>query len=143
MNQQDFENAFILLLSGAAEISERGIKWQDEFGIECFIKFVDLNPNKAIVTWWYKNGQKRCEEEYQNGHRHGKYSGWYENGQKHWEGEWQNGQLHGKRSWWYENGQKRWEEEYLNGQLHGKSFWWWENGKKSGEEEWQNGIRIK
>jgi antitoxin component YwqK of YwqJK toxin-antitoxin module len=90
MNQQDFENAFILLLSGAVEISEKGVKWEDEYS-ECFIKFTDLNPNKAVVTWWHKNGQVWCEAEYQNGRLHGKNLGWYENGQSRWEEEYQNG----------------------------------------------------
>lgn len=66
MNQQDFEDAFTLMLSGAAEVNDRGIKWKDENGIDCYISFPTLSVNEAIVAQ-NQFGKVWVTKEYLNG----------------------------------------------------------------------------
>jgi antitoxin component YwqK of YwqJK toxin-antitoxin module len=155
--------AFTALLSGLTHKTGNEIHWEDGDGNPITVEAVDVEKDKYIVRYywdngnkcweyeyqngqlhgkcidWYENGNKEWEREYQNGQKHGKCIRWFENGNKYWEVEWQNGQLHGKDIRWDENGNKYWEEEYQNGQLHGKYIRWWRNGNKHWEEEYQNG----
>ena len=81
----------------------------------CNNKIEYLSGDKYKLISFYLTGEKRWEEEYQNGLLHGKIMYWYKDGQKWWEEEYQNGQLYVKRMFWHENGQKRREREYRNG----------------------------
>ena len=87
MNQQDFTDAFILFLSGAAEMeNEKEIKWKDGSGFPITIEFINNSPTQAIVRgggakYWYLNGQLCREDgpacEYASGDKY-----WYINGQE-------------------------------------------------------------
>jgi hypothetical protein len=116
--KQNIKNAYIALLSGIAEIYKGGVKSIDEYERECFIHFPNFPATeKVVVKWYWKDGTKRYENEYQNGQLHGLSIGWRPDGTKQWEAEWQNGQRHGLSIGWRNDGTKRWEAEYQNGKL--------------------------
>lgn len=110
-------DAYIALLSGLTHKTGNEIHWQDEYGTPITIESIDIEQCKYMIRYYYENGQKRCEEEWKNGQRHGKLIDWHKNGQKWHEAEYQNGQLHGKNAGWNRNGEKRWEVEFEYGKL--------------------------
>ena len=109
MNQQDFTDAFILFLSGAAEMeNEKEIKWENERGYPITIEFINNSPTQAIVRdggdkLWYINGKL---------HREDSPAIKYANGTKFW---YLNGHLHREDgpAIEYASGTKEW---FLNGQ---------------------------
>ena len=88
MNQQDFTDAFILFLSGAAEMeNEKEIKWKNESGFPITIEFINNSPTQAIVRdggdkLWHLNGQFHREDGPAIEHASGAKF-WYLNGQRH------------------------------------------------------------
>jgi antitoxin component YwqK of YwqJK toxin-antitoxin module len=130
-------------LAGLTHKTGNEIHWEDKYKDPMTVEPIDIEKGKYIVRYYYEDGNKHWEEEYQNGRRHGKYIAWYKNGNKCWEEEYQNGQQHGKDIRWRQNGNKYWESEYQNGQLHGKSLGWYEDGNKRWEHEYRNGQRVR
>jgi len=119
INQDLFNDVFILYLSGAAKMKNaREIELKDKGERNITIEFVNNLVTKAIVRSYYDNGVKESEREFENG------------------------QMHGKYTYWYEDGFKRWDEDYRNGQLHGKRKVYYANLTES-VYEYQNGVRIK
>ena len=116
MNQQDFTDAFILFLSGAAEMeNEKEIKWKDGSGFPITIEFINNSPTQAIVRgggakYWYLNGQLCREDgpacEYADGTKY-----WYINGQLHREDGPAVEYAGGTKSW-YLNGRGLTKEEF-------------------------------
>ena len=111
MNQQDFTDAFILFLSGAAEMeNEKEIKWKNESGFPITIEFINNSPTQAIVRdggdkLWHLNGQF---------HREDGPAVELANGTKYW---FLNGHLHREDgpAVEYASGTKEW---FINGQCH-------------------------
>ncbi len=95
---------------------------------------------KAVEYW--SNGQKKSEDEYQDGKENGKGIAWFENGQKLVEMELRDGVKNGKEICWYENGQKCQEAEYRDGKANGKVIIWSKNGQKMSESEWRDGTEV-
>ena len=108
-------DAYTALLAGITTKTGNEIHWEDKYGNPITVELVDLETEAYTVRYYYKNGQKCWEINYQNDQLHGKHIGWYKSGQKRSEIDYHQGQPHGKYIWWYENGQKQWEYEYQNG----------------------------
>jgi len=85
MNQQDFTDAFILFLSGAAEMeNEKEIRWKNDWESPITIEFINNSPTQAIVRYgrtkfWYLDGQLHREDGPAVEHADG-YKRWYLNG---------------------------------------------------------------
>lgn len=77
--------------------------------------------------YWHKNGTKEMEEEYVKGKPHGKWTYWDKEGDKRGEGEFS----YGTGTWnqWYKNGNKERTEVFHKGNRHGRWLYWYENGK--------------
>ena len=101
MIKQDFEDAFILWLSGAAEMkNEKEIKWNAgrqgvtiEFptgtpthaivrGFECSCHYESIFMDGVIdyAQGWHKNGNLAWKSFFMNGNLHGEYKEWDESG---------------------------------------------------------------
>jgi len=67
-----------------------------------------IDPDKedfhGLATWYYENGHKAQEVNYQNGIAHGKATYYFENGRKSKELIYQNGERHGRLTAWFEDG---------------------------------------
>ena len=104
MTTQDFTDAFILMLSGAAEwYNEREIKWISTKGYgPITIEFVDNNPLHHVTRCYRSDRSKEWEVESFNGcYTHG--SQWWRNGDiRHWNSL---GELTARMS--YRNGKKK------------------------------------
>lgn len=109
--------ALTALLSGITTKTGEEIHWKDEYGRNITVELVDIKTGKYIIRYYYKNGQKDWQTEYQNDQAHGKHIVWYRNGQKQFEMEYSNGQMNGKYIEWQKNGGKVYEGEYKNGKL--------------------------
>lgn len=88
---------------------------------------------------FYENGQKRCEGNFLDGKKDGKWTYWYENGSKEMEEEYVNGKPHGNWAYWDKEGEKRGEGEFF----YGTGIWrqWYKGEKKERIESFQKGIR--
>jgi antitoxin component YwqK of YwqJK toxin-antitoxin module len=118
MTQQDFNDAFILLLSGSAKLNQYGeIEWKGKCGDFYYISFPSKTPTKVVVARYWSNGKLNSTTEFQNGIPHGTHTRYYFNGKKFKQFSYQNGKLHGLSSEWSEKGNKYWENEYQNGEL--------------------------
>ena len=114
----DFHSAYLSILAGIAEYkNDKEIWWEDEYGGNITVEFVDNSSVNVVVRRYWANGNKYWKAEYREGKQHGKSIGRYENGNKWWEKEYHQGQLHGKSTGWYKNGSKYWEVEYQHGKL--------------------------
>ncbi len=65
-----------------------------------------VNQRHGHWTWWFKDGGKQMEGEFEQDKPVGKHVWWYSNGQKQAEGEFDAGLETGKWTWWHANGQK-------------------------------------
>jgi antitoxin component YwqK of YwqJK toxin-antitoxin module/predicted esterase len=90
-------------------------------------------------TRFYENGQKRCEGDFLDGKKDGKWTYWYENGSKEMEEEYVKGKPHEKWTYWDKEGEKRGEGEFF----YGTGVWrqWYKGEKKERIESFQKGIR--
>lgn len=86
------------------------------------------NDLEGSFTFWYKNGQRLAEGNYEDGKLEGLSALWYENGQKQAEINFKNGNINGLVTWWYKNGQKRVERNMKNGERVGIWLEWDEKG---------------
>ena len=92
-------------------------------------------------TKFYANGQKRLEETYVRGVRHGPWSEWYESGTKSAEGEYRDAVKQGREVGYYHDGNVFLETNYVDGQRHGKQIQWHGKKRKQSEIEFDHGVR--
>ncbi|MDQ3048040.1 MAG: hypothetical protein M3R27_10860 [Bacteroidota bacterium] len=115
-------------------------------------------------NYWYENGQKRSEEQYDKGIMTGNWKNWYENGQleteinfaakkqvnfhkngkKHSEGGILPGMIHtGSWTGYHENGTKNYEGSYSgNGEKEGTWMWWDDKGNLTTEQVYTSGTLV-
>lgn len=96
----------------------------------------------GLVIDKYLGGQKKSEEPYVNGIRHGLYTVWFVSGQKASEQSYVNGKEEGSATAWYENGQKRITGNFKNGIKEGLWTSWYANGNKLSEITFANGEQT-
>ncbi|HWA99147.1 MAG TPA: hypothetical protein VG713_11670 [Pirellulales bacterium] len=92
----------------------------------------------GLSTWWYKNGQKQLEGEYDQDMPVGKFTWWHSNGQKQTEGSFIAGMQSGRWVWWHPNGQKQSEGDYTENNRIGKWYEWKADGKIVSIEDFTN-----
>ena len=81
MTQQDFTDAFILWLSGAAKVNGQEIEWEDkEYDRTVHIEFPTNSPTYAVVRFKHK-GRVFWRYEYVNGIMHGHCVGYKRSGE--------------------------------------------------------------
>ncbi|MBE2245755.1 MAG: trypsin-like peptidase domain-containing protein [Candidatus Competibacteraceae bacterium] len=79
------------------------LQWEGRFS---YIDKGGANSRKeGLCTWYYKNGNKSAQGNFNSNKQHGTYKTWYENGGLESETRYKNGQLHGLTVAWYENGE--------------------------------------
>ncbi|MGD2093187.1 MAG: prolyl oligopeptidase family serine peptidase [Candidatus Aminicenantes bacterium] len=88
---------------------------------------------------FYENGQKRCEGNFLEGKKDGKWLYWYENGAKEMEAEYVKGNPHGEWTYWDKDGEKKGEGDFF----YGTGMWrqWYKGEKKERIERYQKGDR--
>jgi antitoxin component YwqK of YwqJK toxin-antitoxin module/predicted esterase len=88
---------------------------------------------------FYENGQKRCEGEFLDGKKDGKWTYWHENGSKEMEEEYVQGKPNGKWTLWDKEGEKRGEGEFF----YGTGTWrqWYKGEKKERVVSFEQGDR--
>jgi len=79
----------------------------------------EISDGKHMITFWYKNGQKRTEVNNKNGWTYD-----------------------GSSTFWHENGQIERKENYIDDELDGKRTYWNENGQIESEANWKDGECI-
>jgi antitoxin component YwqK of YwqJK toxin-antitoxin module len=77
-----------------------------------------------------------------NNQRHGHWIWWYKDGGKQMEGDFDRDQPVGLHVWWHPNGQKMTEGEFEGGLETGRWVWWHANGQKMTEGTFQDGKQI-
>jgi antitoxin component YwqK of YwqJK toxin-antitoxin module len=87
-----------------------------------------VNQRHGQWTWWYKDGGKQLQGEFDQDQPVGVHVWWYPNGQKQAEGEFEEGLETGKWVWWHTNGQKMTEGEFIAGAQNGRWVRWNELG---------------
>ena len=116
---EDLQEAFILLLSGAAEMKNKNeMWWTDKLKRRITLEFVDGSYDHNIVRNYYNN--KRI----------------------HWQNEFQNDELTCSDGWYYEKCHW-WHEEYKGNKKNGRCTAWGPRGGLLSDEEWRNGVLIK
>lgn len=74
---------------------------------------------------------------------HGRTVLCYENGQKRIEENWDNGEADGPWIEWHENGKKMQQGNMKKGKADGPELLWHEDGQKQGRLDWKNGERVE
>jgi antitoxin component YwqK of YwqJK toxin-antitoxin module len=87
-----------------------------------------VNQRHGKWTWWYKDGGKQLEGEFDADKPVGVHVWWHPNGQKQAEGEFDEGLETGKWIWWHANGQKLTEGQFAHGAQSGRWIRWNELG---------------
>jgi antitoxin component YwqK of YwqJK toxin-antitoxin module len=83
-----------------------------------------INQRHGHWTYWFKDGGKQMEGDFDQDKPTGKHVWWYSNGQKQAEGEFEGGLEVGKWTWWHVNGQKMTEGEFADGVQTGRWIRW-------------------
>ena len=83
---------------------------------------------QGLWTYWYRNGGKMTEGEFEAGQPSALHVWWYENGQQKAQGEYLNGHQTGNWTWWHENGLKKTEGLIVDGRKTGMWSEWKEDG---------------
>jgi antitoxin component YwqK of YwqJK toxin-antitoxin module/predicted esterase len=88
---------------------------------------------------FYENGQNRCEGEFLDGKKDGKWTYWYDNGAKEMEEEYVKGKPHGDWTYWDKDGEKLGVGEFF----YGTGMWrqWYKGEKKERMERYNQGNR--
>ncbi|WP_153798396.1 toxin-antitoxin system YwqK family antitoxin [Foetidibacter luteolus] len=98
----------------------------------------------AMVTAYYKNGNKSAEMNFEDGVINGIRKIYFTNGQPYIDGTRAEGRESGIKKIYFTNGQLEKEENYLAGNNHGLQKYYHPNGKLKAEENWylgkQNGL---
>lgn len=87
-----------------------------------------VNQRHGHWSWWYKDGGKQLEGDFDADKPVGKHVWWHPNGQKQAQGEFENGLETGKWIWWHPSGQKMTEGEFAHGAQVGRWLRWNELG---------------
>lgn len=80
-------------------------------------------------TWWYEDGEKMCEGDFNDGKAVGRHVWYYPSGQKEMEGEFIDGKRQGVWVTWHQNGLKKSEGVYDTGREAGEWYTWKDDGK--------------
>ena len=115
INEQTFKDAYIAKLTGIAEYKNENEIWWENPDCEwrMTIEFVDNSISFTKVRY-YKDGNKRVEENRINGKLNGKYISWHEDGSKCREQNFVDGRLNGTWTSWNKDGTKYREESYID-----------------------------
>lgn len=97
------------------------------------------------LTFFYDDGKKEAEGDYELGRETGHWSHWLDDGTRA-EGSYREGKRIGAWTYWHENGKKQEEGEYATGQRIGRWTWLYSSGKRREISEYSNGkvhgVRI-
>ncbi len=100
---------------------------------------LNTDDKQGPFTYYYKNGNKQEEGNYNHGKRTGKWTWRYKNGAIESLGNYNaNGELNGTWKSFYKNGQLRGSGNYKEGQQVGQWKWYFNNGQKSAVEQYMN-----
>ncbi len=101
---------------------------------------------KAVVTvkhdWWNGAVDIALGDDTGEKLKQGMWTYWFRNGGKLTEGEFEAGQPVAMHVWWYENGQQKAQGDYIAGQQSGNWIWWHENGIKKTEGPIVDGHKV-
>ena len=116
LSQEDFTNAYILMMTGLADwYNEKEMRLlYSEYGLST-IEFPTNSPKKAIVRIYTIDGTIDYLYNYKSGELNGKAYSYHSDGVLWWEEEYKNGKLHGKFIN-YVDGVKEIEEMYFEGE---------------------------
>lgn len=92
---------------------------------------------------FYQNGEKKQHGEFKNEVKHGKWTYWYENGNKWSEANFNLGVTDGESIVWYENGEIKYRGDYKNGDPHDVWTFYDDKGKKLKDVYYEDGDKIK
>ena len=90
-------------------------------------KFINDSKN-GVMSYWYDNGQKWMQENYEMGKKHGLIIGWYKNGKKSIQQNWKNDRKNGSHLMWYSNGAKKEEGLMSDGKEVGRWIYYTDDG---------------
>jgi antitoxin component YwqK of YwqJK toxin-antitoxin module len=86
-------------------------------------------------TWYFEDGTKRREIDYQNGVYNGQMISYYPSGQQSVVMSFSEGSQNGLTTRWYQDGAKKFEGSYVNGLPSGLWKFWKEDGSILKEEQ--------
>jgi antitoxin component YwqK of YwqJK toxin-antitoxin module len=122
----------VFLASCSAKLNDKVIEAYPDGKPKRVQYFTDTQENSYMAkeVFFYPNGQKKMEGEYnQDNKKHGRWIYWREDGKKWSEGYFNEGKDDGMRRTWHENGGKHYEGRYDNGTRIGTWRFWDETGK--------------
>lgn len=100
---------------------------------------IAVKNGTAMITAYYKNGNKSVEINYENSEVNGIRKLFFTSGALHVDGERLLGYEHGTKKIYYPNGKLEKEENYYYGNLHGLVKSYYANGNVKMEQNWYNG----
>lgn len=92
-------------------------------------------------TYYYPNGEKRSEGEYENGKAEGEWNYWYNDGQKKTNGIYEAGERVGEWIGYHKKGNVRYKTAYVDGNKNGKSVFYFENDSLDEEFNYVKGKK--
>lgn len=123
--------AATFIMSNCSRKNIKVIESSFENGEPKVVTFYDkLNGDKVKTRQiqYYKNGQKKMEGSFKDGHRHGEWISYYKNGNVWSRAHYKNGKLNGLKKSYYENGELHYKGELKNGERVGKWTFYEANG---------------
>lgn len=128
----------ILLLAASACQREKTEKYPN--GNLRSVQHFKGKKQHGLNTWYYENGKKQLEAEYQEGVLNGRSTRWYQNGAKESVATYRNGLKNGLEVIWTASGVKAEEKTYKNDTLDGPYLLFHENGMVKIEGGYRMGM---
>jgi TonB family protein len=103
--------------------------------------YTSINPDNrnGHFVYYYANGNKQMECDFQNNEVEGMNNEWFANGLPKTFSRIHNGQLDGLYQVWNEDGHLKLEIEYKNGELNGRFLSYYNNGQQVRNDSYKNG----
>lgn len=99
-----------------------------------------FKKKQGHFVYFFENGQKKSEGDYNNDHNIGSWTAWHETGELHLEAQYDNkGYRTGYWKCWYSSGVLDYEGEYINDEKEKGWLWYFENGQMSSKEIYSKG----
>jgi TonB family protein len=106
-------------------------------------KSIRPDDREGVFTWYYPDGRKQQECEYNNNQLHGTFQEWYEDGQIKSKESFTDGFLDGPMKTWRKDGKPELDAQYSKGEKHGYFISYYKNGQIARKELYDNGKFIE
>lgn len=133
--------SFLCLSFACSENLEKRVSLLSPDGTPAVVEYYKKDSTVIFpvkIVRLYSNNEKQEETHFNDtGERHGKHTFWFPDGNKMLEENFENGELHGKATYWHESGEKSYEAYFSHGMPTGTWRYFDREGRLQKEQKFE------